>query len=70
MEYATTWRASLWARWLGYTLVFGPVFVASSVASRTLLSVPVAVFILPTYVAAFLTGMRSGSWSWLAGQPR
>ena len=67
MEHATTWRASLWARWLGWTLVFGLVFVASSVVSRTLLSVPVAVFILPTYVAAFLIGMRFRSWSWLAG---
>jgi hypothetical protein len=67
----TTWRASLWARWLGWTLVFGLVvatsWVANFVVRSALPSVAVAVFVLPSYVAAFLIGMRFRSWWWLAG---
>jgi hypothetical protein len=66
-----TWRASLWARWLGWTLVFGLVVVASllgnALVRSALPSVAVAVFVLPSYVAAFLIGMRFRSWWWLAG---
>ena len=68
----TTWRASLWARWLGWTLVFGLVFAASwvvaSVVSLALPSLAAGVFVVPaTFVAAFLIGMRFRSWWWLAG---
>ena len=67
----TTWRASLWARWLGWTLVIGLVVAASWVTNfavrSALPSVAVAVFILPCYVAAFLIGLRFRSRSWLAG---
>jgi hypothetical protein len=66
-----TWRSTRWARWLGWTLVFGLVAAASVFAGSLVLSAlpsfPLAVFFLPTIVAAFLIGLRFRSPLWLAG---
>jgi hypothetical protein len=52
-------------------LVFGLVAAASwfarDVVGSALPSVAVAVFMVPTFVAAFVIGLRFRSWSWLAG---
>jgi hypothetical protein len=67
----TTWRASLWARWLGWTVVFGLVAAASVVANSAVRSafpsVAGAELVVPCSVAAFLIGLRIRSWWWLAG---
>ena len=67
----TTWRASLWARWLGWTLVFPLVSVASVLAlaevGGVLGDALVPALAAPSLVAAFLIGLRFRSWSWLAG---
>ena len=68
---ASTWRSSLWARWLGWTLVFALVVAASLFASIVVGSrLPPnlrAVFVVPSIIAAFLLGVRFRSLSWLTG---
>jgi len=67
----TTWRASLWVRWIGWTVVFGLVAAASMIANSVVRSafpsVAVAELVVPCWVAAFLIGLRIRSWWWLAG---
>jgi hypothetical protein len=68
MERTTTWWSALWARWLGWTVVFGLVFIGSGWLS-ILLPFPVRaiVFFVLLLVAAFLIGLRFRSLWWTAG---
>jgi hypothetical protein len=73
MERATsTWRLSLWARWLGWTLVFVLVTAAGWLvyqAARMAISfsLPAGLPFLTSVIAAFWIGQRFRSWWWLAG---
>ena len=71
MAHVTSWQSSEWARWLGWTVVFGLVVIASwavgPMVRSALPAVAVAVLAAPCYVAAFLIGMRFRSWWWVAG---
>jgi hypothetical protein len=75
MERVSIWRSSPWARWLGWTLMFGLLFAGVIVAMVFTVPIPnmtgdliLVVFAL-TLVAAFAIGVRFPSWSWAAGPP-
>jgi hypothetical protein len=75
MERVSIWRSLPWARWLGWTLVFGLLFAGVIVAIFFTVPIPnmtgdliLVVFAL-TLVAAFAIGVRFASWSWAAGPP-
>lgn len=65
---AAGWRSALWARWLGWTVVFGLVFVGGGRLSAELPS-PASqiVFFALLLIAAFLIGVRFPSMWWTAG---
>ena len=69
------WRALPWARWLGWTLVFGLLFAGVIVALFYRVPIPhltgdlILVCFALTLVAAFAIGVRFPSWSWAAGPP-
>ena len=69
------WRPLPWARWFGWTLVFGLLFAGVIVAMFYRVPIPnmtgdlILVFFALTLVAAFAIGVRFPSWSWAAGPP-
>ena len=69
------WRSLPWARWLGWTLVFGLLFASVVVAIFFTAPIPnmtgdlILVFFALTLLAAFAIGVRFPSWSWAAGPP-
>jgi len=67
MERVTTWRSSLRARWLGWTVVFGLVLVGSPwlVVTLQLEDVGIVLMALPL-IPAFLIGVwfQSEWWAW------
>jgi hypothetical protein len=75
MERVRIWRSSLWARWLGWTLVFGLLFAGVIVAIFFTVPIPnmtgdlILVFFALTLLAAFAIGVRFPSWWWVAGPP-
>jgi hypothetical protein len=73
MARLTTWQSSLWARWLGWTLVFGLVAGACGLAYRALRPEIAPAWslalLVPLLVAAFLIGVRFPFWRWAAGPP-
>jgi hypothetical protein len=64
-------RSTTWDRWLGWTLVFALVVLASFLAyARVAAVLPESldvVFFAPALVAAFLIGTRFRSASWVVG---
>jgi len=74
MARATTWRSSVWARWLGWTMVFA---VALSVLAAALLwrqsPLPAPgegltfAGLFGLAVLAFGIGLRFPNWSWVLG---
>jgi hypothetical protein len=75
MERVRIWRSLPWARWLGWTLVFGLLFAGVIVAIFFTVPIPnmtgdlILVFFALTLLAAFAIGVRFPSWSWAAGPP-
>ena len=69
------WRSSPWARWFGWTLVFGLLFAGVIVAMFYPVPIPnmtgdlILVCFALTLLAAFAIGVRFPSWSWAAGPP-
>src|ERR687897_2171982 len=69
------WRSLPWARWLGWTLVFGLLFAGVIVAMFYRVPIPnmtgdlILVFFALTLLAAFAIGVRFPSWLWAAGPP-
>ena len=68
----STWRSSLWTRWLAWTIVFGVVAAGSWLASMVVrmtvpFSFPALLPYVPSLIAAFVIGQRFRSWWWLAG---
>jgi hypothetical protein len=68
-----TWRSTLWARWLGWTVVFGLV-VGGSLLAYSVLQPPLSsklafLLLAPSVLAAGLIGVRFRSWWWVAGPP-
>jgi hypothetical protein len=65
---STSWRSMIWARWLGWTLVFGLVLVGSTVLSAVIpLEGASILFTVAPLLAAFLIGVRYPNWWWAAG---
>ena len=75
MERVRIWRSSPWARWLGWTLVFGLLFAGVIVAMFYRVPIPnmtgdlILVCFALTLLAAFGIGVRFTSWLWAAGPP-
>ena len=75
MERVRIWRSLPWARWLGWTLVFGLLFAGVIMAIFYRVSIPnmtgdlILVYFALTLLAAFAIGVRFPSWSWAAGPP-
>jgi hypothetical protein len=71
MERVTTWRSSQWARWLGWTAVFGVVVGVCGLAYRWRgtedWSTWSLVLLVPPLATAFLIGARFPSQWWWAG---
>jgi hypothetical protein len=68
----STWRSSLWARWLGWTLVFLLVTAAGWLVDQAArmafsFSLPASLPFLASVIAAFWIGQRFRSWWWVAG---
>jgi hypothetical protein len=75
MEHATTWRSSLGARWLGWTVLYAVVTYGVLFSELRLVAPPgrgdeYAILILAALALfAFSIGVRFRSWWWVLGPP-
>jgi len=63
MERLTTWRASFWVRWLGWTVLYGLSFFGAAAVADPSQPWPYLVGL----ALALLIGVRFHSWWWVFG---
>jgi hypothetical protein len=66
---AAAWPSSLWARWLGWTALYGLLYAGAYFGAPFLGFLNPLLPHLVGLALAFLIGLRFRSWSWALGPP-